>query len=311
MAMQMTQEYWWKISLRLKLRQSSGDHFQDFFSGIMEKLHGSDFVRVRSFGAAGDKGCDGYLQSSGRLFQCYGAVNGDKSKVQYLIRKMSTDFRTAKTELGAIMKEWHMVHNLIDGLPIKAIETLEQLKRDNGGIGFGFVGLEGFEERIEALTIGQKTELLGPAATNQDAQDLQVQELKFLVDALVRATEDVAQPSTEVSPVPADKLEANELPNYWTSLILNGWRSAHVVASYFDRHHDPLLGERIARLFRDRYRYLKSQNLTPATIMDGLYEYVTGVGSVLPARQVAAQALLAHLFESCDILENSTSGGAS
>jgi len=38
--------------------------------------------------------------------------------------------------------------------------------------------------------------------------------------------------------------------------------------------------------------------------MDGLYEYVTGIGTVPTARQVAAQALLAHLFESCDIFES-------
>ena len=37
--------------------------------------------------------------------------------------------------------------------------------------------------------------------------------------------------------------------------------------------------------------------------MSSLYEDVTGIGIVLPARQVAAQALLAYLFESCDIFE--------
>jgi hypothetical protein len=68
----MPTEFWWKISLRLKLRQSLGDAFQDFFSEVMEKLHGSNFIRVRPFGQKGDKGCDGYLQPSGQLFQCYG-----------------------------------------------------------------------------------------------------------------------------------------------------------------------------------------------------------------------------------------------
>jgi hypothetical protein len=58
----------------------------------MEKLHGDDFIRVRPFGQKGDKGCDGYLLSSGQIFQCYGAVNGDKSKVGYLISKMEEDF---------------------------------------------------------------------------------------------------------------------------------------------------------------------------------------------------------------------------
>ena len=57
-------------------------------------------------------------------------------------------------------------------------------------------------------------------------------------------------------------------------------------------------------MFRNQYDYLKSQKLDPASIMDSLYEFVTGIGSVPPERQVAAQALLAHLFASCDIFEN-------
>ena len=124
--MNFTQEHWWKLSLRLKLRQSSGNAFQDFFSDVMQKLHGDDFIRVRPFGRKGDKGCDGYLQSTGRVYQCYGAVNGDKSKVDYLISKMEEDFAKAKNGIGDIMKEWYMVHNLVDGLPVEAVETLEK-----------------------------------------------------------------------------------------------------------------------------------------------------------------------------------------
>ena len=37
--------------------------------------------------------------------------------------------------------------------------------------------------------------------------------------------------------------------------------------------------------------------------MSGLYEMVTGIGSVAAARAVASQALLAYLFENCDIFE--------
>ncbi len=81
----------------------------------MGRLHSDDFVRVRPFGQKGDKGCDGYLQSSGQLFACYGAVNGDKGKVDYLVSKMDEDFAKAKKNLSEIMKEWHMVHNLVDG----------------------------------------------------------------------------------------------------------------------------------------------------------------------------------------------------
>ncbi|MGO9985963.1 MAG: hypothetical protein ACLPIX_17350, partial [Rhodomicrobium sp.] len=64
----------WRLSLEVKLRRLHGDSLQDFFSTVMERVHGSDFIRVRPFGKLGDKGCDGYVSSSGRMYQCYGKI---------------------------------------------------------------------------------------------------------------------------------------------------------------------------------------------------------------------------------------------
>ena len=85
------QRHWWRIALELKLRKCNGESFQDFFADVMAKVHSSDYVRVRPFGSAGDKGCDGYLQSSGQVFACYGALNGSAGRVSYLIGKMGDD----------------------------------------------------------------------------------------------------------------------------------------------------------------------------------------------------------------------------
>lgn len=298
------QRYWWRIALELKLRKSSGDAFQDFFSIVMAKAHGSDYARLRAFGALGDKGCDGYLQSLGHVYQCYGALNGDSGKVAYLIGKMADDFAKALAGVPAIMKEWHMVHNLVDGLPIEAVLKLKELETANVNLGFGFIGMEGFEQRIFALELSKIEDLLGVVATSQDAQNMQAAELRDLVANVVQATDEAPFDVTTVRPVPPDKLDFNKLPNHWRSLIANGWQNAYHVERYLAQHHDPLTGERIAQALRVRYHYLKAQNLSPGRIMASLYELVTGIGSVTPERQVAAQALLAFLFESCDIFED-------
>jgi hypothetical protein len=299
------QRYWWRIALELKLRKSSGDAFQDFFSTVMAKVHGSDFVRLRAFGALGDKGCDGYLSSMGHVYQCYGALNGDSGKVAYLVGKMGDDFAKALIGVSEIMKAWHMVHNLVDGLPIEAVQTLKELETANVGRAFGFIGMEGFEERIFALEIDKIQDLLGIVATSQDAQNMQAAELRDLVANVAQAADEVLFDVTTIRPVPANKLDFNKLPSHWRSLIANGWQNAHHVDQYLARHHDPLVGERIAQALRVRYQYLKTQSLSPSAIMASLYEMVAGIGSVTPARQVAAQALLAFLFESCDIFEDS------
>jgi hypothetical protein len=297
------QRYWWRIALELRLRQCSGDAFQDLFSIVMEHLHGDDFVRVRPFGKLGDKGCDGYLNSSGQLFQCYGALNGETKQVAKLIKKMTGDFGTAADKLAAIMREWHMVHNLIEGVPIEAITTLKALETANPKIKFGFIGFEGFAERVFKLTPQQIGHLLGPAASQTDAKNLDIATLRKLVNDLAAAA-DAAQPEDiDLRPVPVDKLAYNQLPNHWRFLISGGWINAPIVASYFERHPDPLTGDKVAALFKEKYNYFKTQNLAPGDIMAALFELVTGIGNVLPQQQVAAQALLAFLFENCDIFD--------
>jgi len=298
------QRYYWRIALELKLRKSGGDAFQDFFSDVMGKLHGDDFVRVRPYGSLGDKGCDGYLTSLGQLFQCYGALAGELKQVATLTKKMTSDFQKANKNLAAIMKEWHMVHNIADGLPVEAITTLEALKSTNPSLVFGFVGIEGLEARLFELKPFQIEALLGPAASDSDAANLDIAALRQLVEHLASEADAIDFDGFDLTPVSPDKLVYNKLPNHWKLLITGGWKNAHLVGNYFRRHPDPLTGERTAKLFKERYKYLKSQHLSPGDIMAALYELVVGIGSVPPAKQVAAQALLAFLFENCDIFEN-------
>jgi hypothetical protein len=298
------QRYWWRIVLELKLRKSTGDSFQNFFSEVMAKVHGSDFIRVRPFGPLGDKGCDGYLESSGQVFQCYGALNADSGKVDYLIKKMESDFKDAAVKLVKIMKEWSMVHNLVDGLPVEAVEKLEELRQLNTKLKLGFLGMEGFEERIFSLEMSKIEDLLGVAASTRDAQDLQGTELRELIAALAAAADEIQIEEIAIQPVPVEKLRFNNLPNHWQGFIAGGWPNTRLVSNYFDQHHDPMVGEKIAQIFRTKYQYLKAQNLAPGAIMSALYETVVGSGAAAPSRQVAAQALLAYLFESCDIFED-------
>lgn len=296
------QRYWWRIALELRLRQCHGDAFQDFFSIVMGHLHGDDFVRVRPFGQLGDKGCDGYLVSTGQVFQCYGAMNGETHQVARLTKKMKDDFATAKTKLDGIMQEWHMVLNLVDGLPIEAVQALVELRAANPNIKFGFISKEGLEERVFTLGAERIALLLGPAATPADAKNLDVATLKALVNELVM-TDLPPLEETDLRPVPVGKLSHNELPWHWQLFVRGGWANAPIVAGYFERHPDPLRGGQVAMLFKTRYEGLKAQNLKPGDIMAALLETVTGIGNVTPQQQVVAQALLTHVFENCDIFE--------
>lgn len=297
------QRFYWRIALELKLRKSNGDAFQDFFSTVMSLLHKDDFVRVRPYGGLGDKGCDGYLQSLGQLFQCYGALAGELKQVATLTSKMADDFTKSLKNLSTIMKEWHMVHNIADGVPVEALTTMEELRKGHPGLKFGFIGIEGFSDRVFRLHPFQIESLLGPAASVSEVTNFDNTALRDLVQHLRREADSIDFDPLDLRPVSPDKLKFNKLPNHWRQMIECGWQNAHIVSEYFEQHHDPLVGEQIAKLFRNQYLYLDAQNLSPADIMMHLYELVTGIGNVPPQKQVAAQSLLAFLFENCDIFK--------
>jgi hypothetical protein len=115
------QRWQYKLAFELRIRKAYGVAFQDFFSTVMEMAHGSDFVRVRPFGSLGDKGCDGYLSSSGRVYQCYGKAEDAPPNAAAIVNKLSDDYALAAAHLTGVMKEWHFVHNLVTGLPITAV----------------------------------------------------------------------------------------------------------------------------------------------------------------------------------------------
>lgn len=295
------------VALELELRRKNGTGFQDFFATVMEKAHGDDYVRVRAFGQLGDKGCDGYLASNGEVFACYGALDADQNKVKYLIGKMEEDFDKAKKDLSTVLKAWSMVHNFVDGLPVEAVQKLDELKTANPSVTFSFFGRERFEKTVLGLEELAVTQLLGQLAGTHQVNSLQPEELRQMLAAVADEASQSAA-STAVNPVPVDKMEFNDIPAPWRSLLLTGYQNTWLVANYLNGHPDSMLGEKLAAWFRGRYETLKSQILNPGEILSALHEFVAGKGVVAPARQVTAQATLAYFFERCDIFEDRPEG---
>src|SRR5215210_4466782 len=149
--MQPLQRWQYQLSFNLKIRNAYGIAFQDFFSTVLEKLHGDDFIRVRPFGSLGDIGCDGYLATVGQVFQCFGKLEDAPDYVSSLVAKLQNDYNLAAGHLLKIMKEWHFGHNLVNGLPVEAVQKIEEMKKAFPKHKFGAIGPAGLEHRIFKL----------------------------------------------------------------------------------------------------------------------------------------------------------------
>lgn len=311
MSLEPIERYQYTLALRLKLRSSYGTAFQDFFSGVLEKAY-VDFVRVRPFGSLGDKGCDGYRSSNGEVFQCYGKLGDGAVSAKGIASKAKEDYALASANLEPIlpMTAWRFAHNLVDGVPVELLSTIEKLKTDNPQHQIGLMGPTLLESLVLDLQPATLVELLGPAATAQDTANLRMEVVRDMVDAVIAAISLGPVQDKPVLDVPADKLEFNNLPEHWVQIISDATKNAPHVADYFRGHPDPEAGDIVASAFAQRYRELKLEDQSPGDIMDSLYLQTIGVGVVTAAQYVAAQALLAYLFEACEIFEAHPSAAA-
>ncbi|PHS28376.1 MAG: hypothetical protein COA84_00885 [Robiginitomaculum sp.] len=270
------QDISWHWLLELKLRKTTGVAFQTFFSELMQERYGEDFITVKPYGSLGDKGCDGYQESSGAVYACYGAQNGASGAVSSFIKKMNDDFDKAKTDLSAIMKSWHMTHNIVEGLPVETILEKQKLQDSNPEYLFFFLGKPKITEILSELSKPQREKFLGPAARNLDYQNLQIEEVKGLVDEMSKLISTTTPSNDGILPVSPQKLEYNSISPAWVQVLQVGRLNERGIQKYFDAHIDLMRGEKTAQIFRDKYLELKAQNLCPDTIMSMLFQFIAG-----------------------------------
>jgi len=162
----------------------------------------------------------------------------------------------------------------------------------------------GFEElRQRALGKLRESELaalLGPAPSRADFANVTIPELQLIVNGIVGQ---LSQVEPDLRPVPVEKLDANGLSAGVRHLLILGTSSCETVGRFFDRFHDPTLGERVCQAFTREYQQLRTRNLLPDEVFAELQMFAGGHAPQTPNRQAAVFALLAFLFEECHIFE--------
>ena len=103
-------------------------------------------------------------------------------------------------------------------------------------------------------------------------------------------------------PPSVQKIEKNALSNEAAELLRIGRRRVRLVETYLQKIGPVERGEKIAEAFRTQYANLKSLDLSADQVFMHLQKYAGVWGE--PRRQAAAMAVLAYLFDSCDIFED-------
>ena len=289
---------WYEERFKCCFLEKKGTEFQNFFSELMEKRYPGDFVRVRPWGAVGDQKSDGYLRSRRTLFGVYAPKEIKERKT---ISKIDEDFKEALPHWREHFDTWIFVHNDRDGLAPNVTKELLRLDKEYPNITIGSWGFEELRQELFQLQQEDIASLLGPAPTQCLMLEIGFKDLEPVLIHVAR------QPSIslkEIRPVPRDKIQANALSQNVEILISNGQRKERLVEHFFEKYHDPTLGDRLATAFKAQYKDLEEAGLPPDNIFWGLQKFVGGGFDAEPERQVAVLAVLAYFFNRCDIFKD-------
>lgn len=295
--MDTVSELFYSQHFQIAFLEKKGTAFQDWFASLASHALGSDFESVRPYGRQGDWKCDGRQLSIGAVFQCYAPDTETDKKT---IDKINTDFSGALAKWQKFLRVWIFVHNNPRGVPPAVANHLDELREAYPAIDFCIWSKEELFQLFTKLTTNAKLLMFG-AVPNQTLLDgLALEDLQPVVDVLERRDPD---PTIALPPPPSpQKLEKNELSEDAAALLRMGRRRVRLVETYFQKSGPVELGEKIAEAFRNHYSYLRSLELPADQVFMYLQRYAGVHGE--PKRQAAAIAVLAYLFDNCDIFED-------
>ena len=282
----------YQLQFREAFSSKKGTEFRDWFRSLAGYAFGSDFEAVRASGSQGDLKCHGRRLSTRTVFQCYAPYEMNAA----LLVKIHEDLSGALANWKEIA-EWVFVYNHRE-LPPKIEQYIDYLRSAYPQVKIVTWGEPQLYRLLEWLDLPAMEALFGPAPSNADVDIL------INADPPVIAQLQWTDPSPErvsLTPQSPDKLARNAQPKDAAALLTVGRREKALVESYFREHPDPDIGEEMAESFRHAYAQLRGQGMSPDSIFAFLQQFPgSGAG---PERQEMARALLAYLFERCDIVE--------
>lgn len=295
--MDALQRTFYRMALRVAFLGKKGKEFQQWFQQLARHAWGPDFEPVRPHGAEGDWKADGRRESDSSIYQCYAP---ETIRAARLESKIENDFEGALRHWGDRMERWIFVHNQEDGLPPGAVNLLLGLRRANPDLEIEDWSLTELSTIADALDLAQCEHLFGTLPTADDYDGVGSADVARVIRHL--ETVEPSPGEEPVSPPSVDKIRRNSLSNEVLDLLVVGKRKEPLVEKYFRKHSTPAFGERVAEGFRRRYRALKETERSSDGIFLGLQRYMGSRGK--PKKQIATLAVLAYLFDRCDIFED-------
>jgi hypothetical protein len=214
-------------------------------------------------------------------------------------KKIIADFEGAKKFWRVYFDKWSFVHNAERGLPPHVLQLLLEFEKQNVEIKIDQWGFQELIDQFRKLTLDEKQKWFGNAPTDETMLNIGFKDIQVVLETV--ESKPISNNQT-VRDVPPRKIEANALSESTSTLLKNGMVKSSMVKDFFDSWHDPLLGERLAQAFREKYKELQKE-YSPNRVFIELQSWVGGQTRGTPEHELSVLTVLAYFFERCDIFE--------
>ena len=218
------------------------------------------------------------------------------------IAKIDEDFYGALPYWQECFDTWIFVHNSRKGLGPQIFAKLFELNTYHESLKVKSWGFEELRQHVFTLDEADLASLLGPAPSHRDMLDVRYENVQEVLSHIARQEPPLEQ---DIRPVPADKLKLNHLSTSVQNLLFAGMQKSELVGNFFNECYNPTYGDEIAAAFNQQYIKWKVLEMDADTIFGKLLAFTGGSERGSPTYEAAVLAVLAYLFEQCDIFERS------
>lgn len=313
--MGVNRDFLFRIFFKLRVHESHGDAFQQFFSNVM--LYSDPrFQSILPWGSWGDGGNDGWIEEDLHYFQVYGPKPTTRDTETAALNKAIADFEKLE-KWGAVRSFSYVYNDRFTGTPAPIAHALTKLKTEKDLVHAGPLSMHALLQRFMALAEDQRLDVLGTPLPTEDVELADTAALGELLSSLTAFT--AARPYflNENAPDFDQKIEFNGL----SKPIARRLQACSYQVSVVDEFLDTIeIGTKQALSQQVREYYQESKREIPdgEDAPDQRYFWLMNrlVPSSLPAvhlaaYRAAAELVLAKYFETCDAYEHPDSNPAS
>lgn len=311
--MQETQEYWFRTVFRLRMYDTFGDGFQQFFSKLMHCYDGR-FQSIAPWGNWGDGGNDGWIPQDGHYHQVYGPkpLTDPNDSAATALKKAVDDFYKLPVKWADVKRYTFVMNDRFYGIPAPIDSALQKLAAEQHLIYAQSLSSSQLLERFMTLSRDQRHDIIGfvpdgdPAVLDPSAMSELLFELtKKSVGHLNFLSEDAPEFDTKLQfnglthPV-SDRIRGNSYRTQLVDAFLqqndSGTRQAisQEIKAYYEESK-MIVPDGSEGAANARYGWLVLKLMPPKA---GDHPHTA------TAYRDAAEVVIAKYFETCDVYEH-------